>query len=117
MPRLVNLDAPATLRAVNSTLRALGFDSEQLELVRGDGYYYLAGTDDVLLAQPGAGDGEAGLYHMGPSLSRHTVGRWVEAVLERLLFCPDYELEEHPESAARMSAAVRTWRDGADERR
>ena len=117
MPRLVNLDAPATLRAVNSALRALGFHSEQLELVRGQGYYYVAGTDDVLLAQPGFGNGEAGLYHMGPSLSAYSVLLWVGAVLARLLLCPDYELVAHPESAARLSAAVRTWRGWAEQGR
>ena len=117
MPRLVNIHAPATLRAVNTALRALGFDSEQLELVRGQGYYYLSGTDDVLLAQPGLGNGEAGLYSMGPRSTAYTVLWWIEAVLARMVLCPDYELEAHPESAARLSAAVRTWRGWADEGR
>ena len=102
MPRLVNIDAPATLRAVNTALRALGFHSEQLELVRGQGYYYVAGTDTDIL-----GGMERGLYGMGARLNAQTTRVWVREVLTHMQSYPVWADEEHPRVAARLATAMR----------
>lgn len=77
MARRINIDTTANPRAIKAALRELGFEPEDLELVRGNGYYYLAG-DATLDFQ------EQGLYGMGMHLTAHTTREWVDAILERM---------------------------------
>lgn len=105
MPRRINITRPATLPAINGVLRALGYAPEQLELVRGDGYYYVTGEDtDILLY----GSGEQGLYAMGAHLVGRTVADWVEAVLRHLAQVED-TYGEHFDAVARLATARGAW--------
>lgn len=77
MSRRINIDATANPRAIKAVLRELGFEPEDLELVRGNGYYYLSGDATSSLH-------EQGLYGMGMHLTAYTTREWVDAILERM---------------------------------
>jgi hypothetical protein len=71
----VNLDSAATVGKVNAALRALGFTTDELEFVRGQGYCYIDGSVAAEL------EDETGLYGLGAYVSRCTVRAWVEEAL------------------------------------
>jgi hypothetical protein len=80
MPR-VNLDrAPTSLAALNGLLARTGYD---LQVVRGQGYYYVTSDCDMTFAVLSLGRGEQGLYGLGPYLNRHSARVWVEAVADK----------------------------------
>lgn len=74
MGRTANLDKPATLQSVNAALARLGFDEDELVLVRGEGYHYVAGTASNTSAES--------IYLM---YTRHrTTREWLYDVLDRV---------------------------------
>lgn len=74
MSRTANLDKPATLQSVNAALARLGFDEDELVLVRGEGYHYVAGTASNTSAE------SIYLVH-----TRHQTARaWLHDVLDRV---------------------------------
>ena len=66
-----------TLKGVNRALEELGFSPDDLQLVRGAGYFYLCGSIGAALYQ-------SGLYSLGPRLSALSVEEWISAILSRV---------------------------------
>jgi hypothetical protein len=110
MARRINIAATANPRAIKAVLRELGFEPEDLELVRGNGYYYLSGEATVDLH-------EQGLYGMGMHLTAYTTREWVDAILERMtdvFRAASWATRARREAgilalSARVSEALRAW--------
>ena len=67
----------ATVKGVNKALSALGFSPDDLEFVRGSGYFYLSGDIGPSLY-------ESGLYGTTPRVSDLSVEDWVSAILRQV---------------------------------
>ena len=68
----------ATVKGVNKALSALGFTSDELEFVRGQGYFYVSGEIPMHLY-------ETGLYGISPRVSDLSVDDWVRSILSHVM--------------------------------
>lgn len=68
----------ATVKGVNKALSALGFTSDELEFVRGKGYFYVSGEIPMHLY-------ETGLYGISPRVSDLSVDDWVRSILSHVM--------------------------------
>lgn len=98
------LGSRATVAKVNAALRALGFATDELEFVRGQGYCYIAGSVAAQL------EDETGLYGLGACVSHCTVQAWVEAAVRAcahgLRWSEDAALRERVDGACRTLREV-----------
>ena len=93
----------ATVRGVNNALSVLGFVPDELEFVRGEGYFYLAGDIGCTLYS-------SGLHGIGCRASAFSCTEWVRTILTHVVLDKNFRnLPTKTQSKITISLGVDSW--------
>ena len=93
----------ATVRGVNNALRLLGYLPYELEFVRGEGYFYLAGDIGYTLYS-------SGLHGIGCRVSDFSCTEWVGTILSHVVADKNFRsLSTKAQSKITISLGVDSW--------
>lgn len=85
-----------TMRRVNKALEALGLAQDDVDFVRGDGYFYLGGYSGAVLP-------ESAIYTY--RVGHQTVGEWIDSIFYLLTEQSEYLSSDARAVVERVSAA------------